>query len=298
MSVMQLSAALQSNGAGWQNLRKQRIGRQTAARAGTTTPNLPPTALQLTEPPAQLDRCPRPLCGCERPNSSLAAPPCQRRSRGAPQPRRSRRTTSSWPLLRPQAPQSQRHGGFAQESRARLSLRRRYPRRCRRVRRSSGLLGADGAGLQLLLGPGTSGFDVTFLFLVHDAEVSWPRSTRGAPSARPSHPCARPSHPAHPTHGSRTFPPPCTAHAPPCTPRFHLTPYCPRVRRSSILPFYLDQGRCRRAEAARRRRRGPCGPGGRLGARGGRGRARGGALGRAMATPKVASDGPKRATAH
>ena len=61
------------------------------------------------------------------------------------------------------APQSQRHGAFAQESRARLSLRRRYPRRYRRVRRSSGLLGAAGVGLQLLLGPGTSGVDVTFL---------------------------------------------------------------------------------------------------------------------------------------
>ena len=95
------------------------------------------------------------------------------------------------------------------------------------------------------------------------------RSTRGAPSARPNPPCARPSHPSRPTHGSRTFPPPCTAHAPPCTPRFHLTPFCPCVRGGSILPFYLDQGRGRRAEAARRRRRGPCGPGGRLGAQGG-----------------------------
>ena len=45
----------------------------------------------------------------------------------------------------------------------------------------------------------------------------------------PPHPCARPSHPAQPTHGSRTFPPPCTAHAPPCTPRFHLTRFCPCV---------------------------------------------------------------------
>ena len=124
-----------------------------------------------------------------------------------------------------QAPQSQRHGGFAQESRARLSLRRRYPRRCRRVRRSSGLLGADDAGLQLLLEPGTSGFDVTFLYLVLGAGASWPRSTRGAPPAPPTPPCACPSHPARPTHGSRTFPPPCTAHAPPCTPRLHLTPY-------------------------------------------------------------------------
>ena len=62
-----------------------------------------------------------------------------------------------------QAPQSQRHGAFAQESRARLFLRRMYRRRCRRVRRSTEMLGAAGAGLQLLLGPGTSGFDVTFL---------------------------------------------------------------------------------------------------------------------------------------
>ena len=177
--------------------------RRCVEYVGTTTPNLPPTPWRLTEPPAQLDRFPRPLCGCERPSSSQAAPPCQRRSRGTPQPRRSRRTSSSWPLLRPQAPQSQRHGGFAQESRARLSLRRRYPRRCRRMRRSSGLLGADGAGLQLLLGPGTSGFDVTFLYLVLGAGASWPRSTRGAPTAPPTPPCACPSHPARHTHGSR-----------------------------------------------------------------------------------------------
>ena len=64
---------------------------------------------------------------------------------------------------------------LAQESRARVYLRRRYPRRCRCVRRSRGMLGAAGAGLQLLLGPGTSGFDVTFLILVLDAEASWPR---------------------------------------------------------------------------------------------------------------------------
>ena len=38
-----------------------------------------------------------------------------------------------------------------------------------------------------------------------------------------------------------------------------------------MLPFYLDQGRGRRAEAAQRLRGGPCGPGGRLGAQGGRG---------------------------
>ena len=38
-----------------------------------------------------------------------------------------------------------------------------------------------------------------------------------------------------------------------------------------MLPFYLDQGRERRAEAAQRLRGGPCGPGGHLGAQGGRG---------------------------
>ena len=99
----------------------------------------------------------------------------------------------------------------------------------------------------------------------------------------PHPPCARPSHPARPTHGSRTFPPLRTAHAPPCTPRLHLTPVCPRVRRSSILPFYLDQGRERCAEAARRRRRGPYGPGGRFGAQGGCG---GGRWGCAEAPPR------------
>ena len=62
-----------------------------------------------------------------------------------------------------------------------------------------------------------------------------------------------------------------------------------------MLPFYLDQGRGRRAEAAQRLRGGPCGPGGRLGAQGGRG---GGALGRAAATSKAAGDGPKWATAY
>ena len=53
------------------------------------------------------------------------------------------------------APQSQRHGAFAQESRARLFLRCRYPRWYRCARRSSGQLGAAGAGSRLLLGPGT-----------------------------------------------------------------------------------------------------------------------------------------------
>ena len=112
---------------------------------------------------------------------------------------------------------------------------------CKCVRRSSWLLGAACAGLQLLLGPRTSGVDVTFLFLVCDDGASRPLSKQGAPNDPPHpHPCVRPSHPARPMHGSRTFPRPCTAHAPPCTPRFHLTPLCPSVRRSSML-LYLPR---------------------------------------------------------
>ena len=95
-------------------------------------------------------------------------------------------------------------------------------------------------------------------------------------------------HPARPTHGSRTFPPLCTTHAPPCTPRFHLTPFCPCLRRDSMLPFYLDQGRGRCAEAARQRRGGPSGQGGRLSAQGG-------SWGGAAATSKAAGLGPKKA---
>ena len=40
------------------------------------------------------------------------------------------------------------------------------------MRKSSGLLGAAGAGFQLLLGPGTSGVDVNFLFSVLDVGAS------------------------------------------------------------------------------------------------------------------------------
>ena len=68
---------------------------------------------------------------------------------------------------------------------------------------------------------------------------------------------------------------PATLHRPRAAALHTSLPPHPRlplcVRRRSILPFYLDQGRGRRAEAARRRRRRPCGPGGRLGAQGGRG---------------------------
>ena len=59
-----------------------------------------------------------------------------------------------------------------------------------------------------------------------------------------------------------------------------------------MLPFYLDQGRGRRAEAAQRR---PVRAGGALGRPGG---TKGGALGRAAATSKAAGDGPKWATAY
>ena len=132
------------------------------------------------------------------------------RTAGSPAVRASARAgvVNRWPRRL----QSQRHGGFAQESRARLSLRRRYPRRYRRESRSGGLLGAAGAGLQLLLGPGTSGVDVTFLFSVLDAGASCPRSTRGAPSTRLNPPCARPtSTPPAP----RTDPAPSRRFAPP-----------------------------------------------------------------------------------
>ena len=54
-----------------------------------------------------------------------------------------------------------------------------------------------------------------------------------------------------------------------------------------MLLFYLDQGRGRRAEAARRRRGGPRGLGARLGV--------GGALGGAAAASKAAGLGPKKA---
>ena len=44
------------------------------------------------------------------------------------------------------------------------------------------------AGFQLLLGPGTSGVDVTFLFSVFDTGASRPSSMRGAPTPHPPSP--------------------------------------------------------------------------------------------------------------
>ena len=103
-------------------------------------------------------------------------------------------------------------------------------------------------GLQLLLGPGTSGVDVTFILSVLDAKASRTRSTRGAPSARPSPPCARPSHPARLTHGPRTFPPPCTAHASlarrACTSLLNPLPCCAQVLDAASPPM-PPRPRCR-----------------------------------------------------
>ena len=160
--------------------------------------------------------------------------------------------------------------------------------------RSSNLLGAAGTGLQLLLGPGTSGVDVTFILSVLDAKASRTRSTRGAPSARPSPPCARPSHPARLTHGSRTFPPPCTAHASlarrACTsPLYPLVPFCAQVLDVALGPRPGSREARRGGAAAAAGSRGgawaPVGEGDRA------------ALGRAAAASKAAGSGPKRAAA-
>ena len=190
------------------------------------------------------------------------------------------------------------HACAGAHRRAGHAYTRRYPRRCRCVRRSRRMLGAAGAGLQLLLGPGTSGFDVTFLFLVHDAEASWPRSTQGAPSARPSPPLRAPATP--PT--QRTDPAPSRHLAPPTRRLAHLAStspafalVCAQEVNLALLPRPGSRSARRGGATAAAR---PCGPGGRLGAQGGRGRARGRASGRAAATSKVASDGPERATAH
>ena len=77
-------------------------------------------------------------------------------------------------------------------------------------------------------------------------------------SRAPAPPCA-PQPPRPPN--ARIPHLPATLHRPRAAlhtslPPHPLLPLC--VRRRSILPFYLDQGRGRRAEAARRRRRGPC----------------------------------------
>ena len=92
-------------------------------------------------------------------------------------------------------------------------------------------------GFQLLLGPGTSGVDITFLFSVIDAETSRPRSTMGAPLARPTLRARIPSSPPAP----RTDPVPSRPLAPPtrlaCT--HPLLPSC--ARWSSNLPVHIGR---------------------------------------------------------
>ena len=101
-------------------------------------------------------------------------------------------------------------------------------------------------GLQLLLGPGTSGVDVTFILLVLDAKAS--RTRHEVRRARGPAPPARA--PATPP-ASRTGPAPSRRLAPP-TPRLHaaLAPHSlilyPAVRRCSMPP----RPRCRLAPDA------------------------------------------------
>ena len=136
--------------------------------------------------------------------------------------------------------------------------------RCRCVRRSMALLKPLASGPGFCRVPDTSGVDVTFFLLFFDAgQAGRDRRQVRRPRAR-NPPCARRSHPSHPTRRPRIFPTLCTPLAPlAClVPRSHPTPFCPHVRRCSISPFYLGQGRGWRVEASRRWRSGPCGPGG------------------------------------
>merc|ERR1712155_102020 len=81
-----------------------------------------------------------------------------------------------------------------------------------------------------------------------------PDETLGAPSARPSPPCARPSHPARLTHGPRTFPPPCTAHASlarrACTSLLNPLPCCAQALDAATPPM-PPRSRCRLAPRCR-----------------------------------------------
>ena len=63
----------------------------------------------------------------------------------------------------------------------------------------------------------------------------------------PPPPCARTSHPTCPTHGSRTFRPPCILPTRRLHPRIQPTPSAALVRRSSTLPV---EPRCRLAPDA------------------------------------------------
>ena len=124
---------------------------------------------------------------------------------------------------------------------------------------------------------------------------TWGRADRDRRRVRRSRAPAPPARVTCTTPTTRTDPAPSRSLAPPtrrlarvaCT----SPPLAPRVRRSSTLPFYLDQGRGRRAEAARRRRGGPCGLGARLGAQGVAWGGRGGAP---RPPPRRRALGPKR----
>ena len=76
------------------------------------------------------------------------------------------------------------------------------------------------AGFQLLLGPGTSGADVTLLG--HRRRDKHAEIDDGCAARAPHPPCAHPIHPSSPTHRSRTLSPPSTAHVPLSTPRLPL----------------------------------------------------------------------------
>ena len=133
-----------------------------------------------------------------------------------------------------QAPRLQRHGALAQERRAPPILTaRRYPRlytgACAgRVGCRKPLL----AGSSFCWGPSLEG--PTSPFSSRSSTPGQVDRARREVRRPPLLPCARTSQPTHPVHGSCTFPPPCTAHAPLARLASNPPPsWCPRVRRSS-----------------------------------------------------------------
>ena len=161
-----------------------------------------------------------------------------------------------------QACRSYRHRGFAQERRAALSFRGRYPRPVQTRSQVDGAAEAAGVGPGLL--PGARHFRGRrhLLPLVLRRRASWTRSTPGAPPARPQPPMRAPQPPQPPhaptPHLTDALHPPSAA----CMPRSHPTPFALMCVGAQFRPFYLGQGRGWRVEASRRWRRGPCGPGG------------------------------------
>ena len=163
--------------------------------------------------------------------------------------------------------------------------------RCRRVPRSMAMLKPLASGPGLCRVPDTSGVDDTLFLLFFDAGQAG-RDRGWVRHSLPRNPHAR-AVATPPTHAPTPHLP-AVLHRPSsayCIPHNHLTPICPRVRRSSISPFCLGQGRVRRAEAARRRWHGPCGPGARLCALGG---SVGGALGVRRRASRAASPAQKK----